>query len=177
MADGVRNAEPSVGSAFLCESVLFKVCYSKDCMHGRGVRATGNGLYTGAGRVTVWRGMGGSGWATASRYDTDGGMSFFVKQVKDALRSPALGVLKRYLQRAQQLFCIAYCSVRAISFESQYLIEFVSRRRLSSWRIPSPRGDFAACLRSLCDSTVRERLFKMIRKLIADDAFIGAWRR
>ena len=34
----------------------------------------------GAGRVTGRCGMGGSGWATAARYDTDSGMSFFVKQ-------------------------------------------------------------------------------------------------
>ena len=41
----------------------------------------GTGGHAGAGRVTGHSGMGGSGWATAARYDTDSGMKFFVKQV------------------------------------------------------------------------------------------------
>src|SRR5690242_20347065 len=34
-----------------------------------------------AGRVTNISGRGSSGWASSSRYETDSGMSFFVKQV------------------------------------------------------------------------------------------------
>lgn len=34
-----------------------------------------------AGRVTNRTGMGSSGWASSSRYDTGSAMSFFVKQV------------------------------------------------------------------------------------------------
>lgn len=35
----------------------------------------------GAGKVTNISGRGSSGWASSSRYETDSGMSFFVKQV------------------------------------------------------------------------------------------------
>lgn len=58
---------------------MHRICpASRRC--GLGVRPVWAG-HAGAGRVTGRSGMGGSGWATAARYDTDSGMKFFVKQV------------------------------------------------------------------------------------------------
>lgn len=39
-----------------------------------------------AGKVTGRTGMGSSGWASSSRYDTDSGMAFFVKQASGPAR-------------------------------------------------------------------------------------------
>lgn len=38
-----------------------------------------------AGKVTNVSGRGSSGWASSSRYETDSGMSFFIKQVGTTL--------------------------------------------------------------------------------------------
>lgn len=54
----------------------------------------------GAGKVTIHQGMGSSGWATSSRFDTDGAMRFFVKQARGSdqgmFQGEALGLQALY---------------------------------------------------------------------------------